>query len=46
MIEHYMTKYLDEVDRLHYVSWIQLNIFHLSFTLSKREYVDGKRVGK
>ncbi|MEE0003150.1 MAG: hypothetical protein UFS73_11075 [Weissella confusa] len=46
MIEHYMTKYLDEGDRLHYVSWIQLNIFHWSFTLSKREYIDGKRVGK
>ncbi|MBJ7620027.1 hypothetical protein HAU47_05345 [Weissella confusa] len=46
MIKHYMTKYLDEVNQLHYVSWIQLNIFHWSFRLSKREYIDGKRVGK
>lgn len=41
MIHHYMTKYRDEVNRLHYVSWIQMNVFRWSFTLSKREYIDG-----
>lgn len=46
MIKHYMTKYLDEDDNVHYESWIQLNILRWAFTLSKREYINGKRVGK
>lgn len=46
MIHHYMTKYRDEVNRLHYVSWIQMNVFRWSFTLCKSEYIDGMREEK
>ena len=43
-MHHYMTKYTDNNNDEHYISWIQLNLFNFTFTLSKREYVNGVRI--
>ena len=45
MFHHYMTRFTDKLGE-HYISWIQFNLFNLTFTLSKREYVNGVRIGK